>query len=70
MTGYLIKNAGSGVTIELPSGEIIPSASVVDALDYIDAQRSIAGPLLCCPGCDPVQCTCMPEVGSDRSHSD
>lgn len=53
MTGYLIRNTGSAVTVETPAGERIPAESVPAALDIVDAKKLEAGPMIRCPGCDP-----------------
>ncbi len=40
MKGSLIKNATSGITVELPSGEKLPAGSIVEALDMVDRFKS------------------------------
>lgn len=59
MTGYIIRNTGSAVTIQLPTGERIPAESVPQALDIVEAERGKAGPLIRCPGCNPESCPCV-----------
>lgn len=56
--GYIIRNAGSSVSIHRPDGAIVEADSVPAALDYVEAQRN-AGPLIRCPDCDPESCPCV-----------
>ncbi len=59
MTGHIIRNTGSTVTIEFPSGERVEAESVVAALDMMEQSRN-AGPQIKCPECHPENCPCVP----------
>ena len=41
MTGTIIRNTGSAVTVQLPSGETVPVASFIEALDIVSTIRSL-----------------------------
>lgn len=53
MNGHIIRNTGSAVTVEMPSGERVDAPSVVAALDMVEQSRSM-------------QCTCPSGDGSLR----
>lgn len=59
MTGHIIRNTGSAVNVQMPSGETVPAASVVAALDMVERNRN-AGPQIKCPECKPENCPCLP----------
>jgi len=59
MTGHIIRNTGSAVTVQLPSGETVPARSVIEALDMVEQSRN-AGPQIKCPECHPETCPCVP----------
>lgn len=47
MKGSIISNTGSAVTVQLPSGETVPAASVIEALDMVAKfrdPRTVEGP--------------------------
>lgn len=58
MSGAIIRNTGQAVTLHLPGGDVLPAASVPEALDLLEQTR--AGPPVRCPGCEPDTCKCMP----------
>ncbi|MFG3398679.1 hypothetical protein ACQKEK_02415 [Pseudomonas sp. NPDC077408] len=41
MNGHIIRNTGSAVTVEMPSGERVEAPSVVAALDMVEQSRSL-----------------------------
>jgi len=41
MTGHIIRNTGSAVTVQMPSGDQVESKSVIEALDIVDQSRSL-----------------------------
>lgn len=47
MTGHIIRNTGSGVSVELPTGETVQAASVIEALGMVAKfrdPRTVEGP--------------------------
>lgn len=41
MTGHIIRNTGSAVTVQMPSGDQVEAKSVIEALDIVDQSRSL-----------------------------
>lgn len=59
MTGAIVRNKPGGITVELPTGEIAPAATIDEAFDLIESHRN-AGPQIACADCDPETCPCVP----------
>jgi hypothetical protein len=41
MTGHIIRNTGSAVMVQMPSGDQVEAKSVIEALDIVDQSRSL-----------------------------